>query len=68
MNLLGTVGPRFTAPLGEYFTDYVKRSVRCFEYFLFAWLVLISLEIKLLYKRKLRCIDGSLYRGPTVVL
>ena len=28
-----TVGPRFTTPLGEYFNDYVERSLRCFEYF-----------------------------------
>ena len=37
-------GPRFTAPLGEYFNDFVKRSVRCFEYFF----RLLGLEIKLL--------------------
>ena len=43
-----TVGARFTAPSGEYFNDYVKRSVRCFEYF-FVCLVLIGLEIRLLY-------------------
>ena len=48
----------------EYFNDYVKRSLRCFEYF-FVCLVLIGSEIILLYK-ELRCIDGSLYRGPTV--
>ena len=62
---ISTFEPRFTAPLGEYFNDYVKRSLRCFEYFLVC-LVLIGLEIILLYK-ELRCIDGSLYRGPTVI-
>ena len=36
-----TVGPRFTAPLGENFSDYVKRSLRCFEWFLFAWFWLV---------------------------
>ena len=28
MNKETTVGPRFTAPLGEYLIDYVKRSLR----------------------------------------
>ena len=42
---LKTVGPQFTAPLGEYFIDCVKRSL---EYFC-VYLIPIGLEIKLLY-------------------
>ena len=43
-----TVEPRFPAPLGEKFKDFVERSVRCLEHF-FVCLVLIGLEIKVLY-------------------
>ena len=38
----------FIVPLGTYLFDYVKRSLRRFEY-LFVYLILIGLEIKLLY-------------------
>ena len=47
-----TVAPRFTAPFWEYLVDYVKGSLRCFEHYLFVYLILIGLEIKLRYYEK----------------
>ena len=62
-----TIGPRFTAPLGEYSNDYVKKSVRYFEYFS-GLLGFDRFRNQVALQRELRCIDGSLYRGPAVVL
>ena len=47
-----TVGPRFTAPLREYLIDYLKRKLRCFEYFF----VLVGV------------LDFHWFRNQTVVL